>query len=204
MSKKTLTSARATPSPASSSETVEAVVSRYELHVLSPNLMDTVRYAGGLIFDKAIAGWHVLVLVSDYRDLRPIQILGADVADASDEQLLESLRHPAALLAPTSLEADERTWPLVGAALSDDRTEVGFWDVESPTSSNRLATVAQHQLSLAARALKAHALSAAGFTAESAESIEFFRCARARHQAATNLVATNCPSNQHTIGRSSL
>jgi hypothetical protein len=202
MSREPFAGVRTKPSPAWS-EALAALVSRYRLHVVSPNLLDTVRFAGGLIFDKATAGWDVLVLLSNCYDVRPIQILGADVADASDDQLLESLRHPTALLAATSLHAEEQIWPLVRAALSDDRTEVGFWDVESPTPSHRPATVTRHQLSLAARAFKSHALAAAGFIAEPVESVEVFRCARAPHQTETSLIATSGPLNHAAIERSS-
>ena len=60
---------------------------RYQLQVFAPNIADAVASVGGLIFDRAMAGWDVTVVVdgSDGGSLegvddRPIRILGARLA----------------------------------------------------------------------------------------------------------------------------
>ena len=51
---------------------------RYRLDVVAPSVLDAVRYAGGWIYDRVMAGWDVTVLVGGGDDdMRPLQILGA-------------------------------------------------------------------------------------------------------------------------------
>ena len=54
---------------------------RYRLDVFAPNVLDAVKAAGGWLFDCAMAGWDVTVMVRDYGDPRPLQILGAAMLD---------------------------------------------------------------------------------------------------------------------------
>ena len=60
---------------------------RYRLDVVAPTVLDAVRYAGGWIYDRVMAGWDVTVLVGNQDDLRPLQILGAETLDL--ESVLE-------------------------------------------------------------------------------------------------------------------
>ena len=53
---------------------------RYRLDVVAANVADVVRFAGGWLFDRAMAGWDVTVLVADHPDDRPLQILGAQTS----------------------------------------------------------------------------------------------------------------------------
>ena len=64
---------------------------RYQLQVFAPNIADVVVSVGGLIFDRAMAGWDVTVVVDgsdkdgdggslEGIDDRPIRILGARLA----------------------------------------------------------------------------------------------------------------------------
>ena len=50
---------------------------RYRLDVVAADVADVVRFAGGWLFDRAMAGWDVTVLVADHPDERPLRILGA-------------------------------------------------------------------------------------------------------------------------------
>jgi len=49
---------------------------RYRLDVVAADVVDVVKFAGGWLFDRAMAGWDVTVLVADHPNDRPLQILG--------------------------------------------------------------------------------------------------------------------------------
>ena len=36
---------------------------RYRLDVVAPNVLDAVKFAGGWIYDRVMAGWDVTVLI---------------------------------------------------------------------------------------------------------------------------------------------
>ena len=61
---------------------------RYRLDVVAPTVLDAVRFAGGWIYDRVMAGWDVTVLVNTDEDVRPLEILGAEARDL--ESVLES------------------------------------------------------------------------------------------------------------------
>ena len=50
---------------------------RYRVDVVAADVADVVKFAGGWLFDRAMAGWDVTVLLVDHPDERPLQILGA-------------------------------------------------------------------------------------------------------------------------------
>jgi hypothetical protein len=58
---------------------------RYQFQVVTANVADAVMAIGGLIFDRAMAGWDVSVVVQADPDRgiddRPIRILGAKIGD---------------------------------------------------------------------------------------------------------------------------
>ncbi|XVQ15901.1 hypothetical protein ACQP1W_26320 [Spirillospora sp. CA-255316] len=54
---------------------------RHRILVVAPDMADAVRYAGGWLFDQAMAGWDALVLTADHSDPRPLHILGAHPID---------------------------------------------------------------------------------------------------------------------------
>ena len=61
---------------------------RYRLDVVAPTVLDAVRFAGGWVCDRVMAGWDVTVLIGNDEDVRPLEILGAEVRDL--ESVLES------------------------------------------------------------------------------------------------------------------
>ena len=72
---------------------------RYRLDVVAADVADVVKFAGGWLFDRAMAGWDVTVLVADHPDERPLQILGVQIVDleyalatAGDGRLLRPWR----------------------------------------------------------------------------------------------------------------
>ena len=65
---------------------------RYRLHVVATNIADVVTSIGGLIFDRAMAGWDVTVAVDGNVDDRAIRIFGGRVAAWPDRTTREA-RH---------------------------------------------------------------------------------------------------------------
>lgn len=52
---------------------------KYRLDVVASGVVDVVRFAGGWLFARAMAGWDGTVLLTDVSgrtDARPLQILG--------------------------------------------------------------------------------------------------------------------------------
>lgn len=148
---------------------------RYRLDVVAPSVAEAVRAAGGWMFDRVMAGWDVRVLVSDGRDDRALQILGADGADLESAlQLGERGEHPHALAVAAELYgSDARVRAGVRRALEHGQTEVTLWGEHRPSDLDRNVDPVVHQLSVAARAFKAQALAALDRTG-SIDRTEFF------------------------------
>ncbi len=134
-----------------------ADVRRYRFHVVAPNVADAVTFAGGLICDRAMAGWEVTVLLPEAVDNRAMQILGATAA---------SLRAPTATTVPqmlavaTDLVVGNRcVRDLVLGALGG-ATDLLLWGRHRPPGLNCTFNPVGHRPSVAAQAFKAHALAA--------------------------------------------
>ncbi len=136
---------------------------RYRLDVVAPTVLDAVKFAGGWVYDRVMAGWDVTVLIGDDEDARPLQILGADVRDL--ESVLASWEerpHPQTIAVAADLfERDDRLRQGVLSALEQGATEVTLWGERLPAELDSSVDSVQHQLSAAARAFKAQALAAA-------------------------------------------
>ncbi|MFC8046164.1 hypothetical protein [Nocardia sp. NPDC057353] len=149
---------------------------RYRLDIVGVDVLDVVQHAGGWLFDRAVAGWDVTVLVADLADARPLRILGAEVLE------LESVlatggrgRQPHALaIASEVLAADTRTHRGLVKALDDGGMEVVVWGESWPPPPEHRIEPVVHRLSVAAQAFKAQALAAAGVPAVPGE-VEVFR-----------------------------
>lgn len=139
---------------------------RYRLDVVASDVADVVRFAGGWIFDRAMAGWDVTVLLTDladHPDDRPLQILGAQILDLEDALAsVESRPRPQALAAAADLVGcDSRVRRGVLQALDHGVTEVTLWGETWPAELNGSVGLVQHRLSMAAKTFKAQALAAA-------------------------------------------
>jgi hypothetical protein len=140
---------------------------RYRLDVVASSVTDVVRFAGGWLFDRAMAGWDVTVLVADHPDDRPLQILGAQTTDleealASMDSGTETRPRPQALAAAADLfGCDLRVRQGVLQALDHGVTEVTLWGERWPSELDESVGLVQHQLSTAAQIFKAQALAAA-------------------------------------------
>jgi hypothetical protein len=150
---------------------------RYRLDVVAPTVLDAVKFAGGWVYDRVMAGWDVTVLIGDDEDARPLEILGAEVRDL--ESVLESWqdrRHPQTIAVAADLfDRDSRVRKGVLSALEQGATEVTLWGEGLPAELDKSVDSVQHQLTAAARAFKAQALAAAN-NSEAVGHTETFRC----------------------------
>lgn len=138
-----------------------------------------MRFAGGWLFDRVTAGWEATVLTADPVDSRALRILGA--RGLALECALESavLRpRPRAIAVDAELYgSDVRVRRMVRNMLHRGPGELWLWgDLASPEPDGGAGSV-RHRLSVAARAFKAQALSAASAREDSMDTAELFRCA---------------------------
>lgn len=151
---------------------------RYRLDVVAPTVLDAVRFAGGWVYDRVMAGWDVTVLIGGDEDVRPLEILGAEVRDL--ESVLESWEdrpHPQTVAVAGDLFAvDARVRGHVLNALDQGATEVTLWGDSLPAELDESVDSVQHRLSAAARAFKAQALAAANGPTGDVGHTETFRC----------------------------
>jgi hypothetical protein len=144
---------------------------RYRLHVVATSIADVVASIGGLIFDRAMAGWDVTVAVAgdvEGQADRALRILGARVATAA---ATESAPRPHVFaVASDVFAANEPVRRLALAARQDDAAEVLLWGRRRPPNLDGRFVPARHRPSAAAQVFKSHALAApGGFAAEPAE-----------------------------------
>jgi hypothetical protein len=151
---------------------------RYRLDVVAPTVLDAVKFAGGWVYDRVMAGWDVTVLIGDDGDIRPLEILGAEVRDL--ESVLASWDdrpHPQTVAVAADLfDRDARVRQGVLEALEQGATEVTLWGEGLPAELDDSVDSVQHRLSGAARAFKAQALAAANAPDAAVGNTEIFRC----------------------------
>lgn len=145
--------------------------------VAAPSMAEVVRSAGGWLFDQGMAGWDVTVLTADHADSRPLRILGArSVSLECGLRSLDRGPRPQAIAVCASLYcSDARVRLMVLDAIAIGRSDVRLWGERVPPDLDAAADPVPHQLSLAARAFKAHALAAAAAPAAVSEGTEAFR-----------------------------
>ncbi|MFE7743568.1 hypothetical protein [Nocardia sp. NPDC057455] len=149
--------------------------------MVAPNIADVVRWTGGWLFDRTVAGWEVTVLVADPGDTRPLRILGATVLDLeqfSAAPVREAWPQAVAVASATYL-SDSRVRDGVLECLDRGRTEVTMWGEVLPAELDHRVGSVQHRVSVAGRAFKGCALRAAGLATEVAGSVEVFRTGEA-------------------------
>jgi hypothetical protein len=139
---------------------------RYRLHVVATSIADVVTSIGGLIFDRAMAGWDVTVAVDGNVDDRALRILGARVAAAAGTESTGSAPRPHVLaVASDVFVANEPVRRLALAARKGDATEVLLWGRRRPPNLDGRFVPARHRPSAAAQVFKSHALAARGSVA---------------------------------------
>jgi hypothetical protein len=151
---------------ASSPRPVPEDLGRYRFQVVAANVADAVISIGGLIFDRAMSGWDVSVLLDgdNHRgtDDRPIRILGGRVTT-----LMAGLNRAGMVPRPQMLAVatdvmvkSEAVRRLVLAARTDSATEVLLWGRHHPPNLNCRFVPVRHRPSAAAHVFKSHALAA--------------------------------------------
>lgn len=138
----------------------------YHLHVVARDAAELAVNAGGLIVDRMMSGWRVTVALSDAGDVRPVQILGAELVDdlsspgpPDEEQCVLVM----------GAEAYARAISGDGQQLPAGCVEALVWG-ESPDPCH----VFGHSLSAAARAFKTLAVTAVGMSADEVSAAEAF------------------------------
>lgn len=148
---------------------------QYRLDVVGRTEADVVEHAGGWLFDRALAGWAVTVLLTEHTNSRALRILGVDVLDL--EQVLAEGgqgRQPHAVAVDTAVcDSDPRARVGLTRALADGGIEVVVWGTGGGQPFDLKVNLVRHHLSRAARSFKAHALAAAGSDAEPPEFEDF-------------------------------
>ncbi|RDH78441.1 hypothetical protein DVS77_11235 [Mycolicibacterium moriokaense] len=150
---------------------------RYRLDVVAATAADAVRFAGGWMYDRVMAGWDVTVLLADRSDVRPLQILGVATTDLESALALwEERPHPQTVAVAADLfGSDDRVRRGVLGALEQGMTEVTLWGETWPAELDDSVGPVVHQLSAAARAFKRQAMTAAA-DGGSVTPSETFRC----------------------------
>jgi hypothetical protein len=140
-------------------------------------MVDTVRCAGGWLFDRVMAGWDVSVLCDDGVNARPLRILGARTLDVERANRVQPGRQwPQALAVDAALYgSSEKVRKMVFEALRSGTTEVRLWGDATAQTPGRGASPVQYRLSLAAQAFKAQAMAAADLPLDSMGTTEIFR-----------------------------
>lgn len=138
---------------------------RYRLHVVAPSVAEAVASAGALIYDRAMAGWDVTVMVEGEEvDDRPIRILGAKAENLSAALASRGeAGRPRALAVATDVVAgSEAVRQSLVAACNAPTIDILLWGGHCPSELQCDITPVGHQPSVAANVFKAHALAAVG------------------------------------------
>ena len=141
---------------------------KYQFQVVARNIADAVVSIGGLIFDRAMAGWEVSVVVDGdidgAVDDRPVRILGAHLAKRMPgPNYAAALPRPHMLAVATDVMIKSDAVRRHVLALGNDgETDVLLWGRHHPTNFARTFVAARHQPSAAAHIFKSHALLAGG------------------------------------------
>jgi hypothetical protein len=140
--------------------------------------VEAVRFTGGWVFDRVMAGWEAIACLADGSDPRPLRILGAHTVDlAAALPSAGGGPQPHILAVEAGLFVlDPRVRQAVRNVLHEGVVEVQFWGDSWPADLDGYPSM-QHRLSVAARAFKAHALAAAAAPADPVAVTETFRSA---------------------------
>jgi hypothetical protein len=156
---------RPLPLPAASSRRdAPEELGRYQFQLVATNVADAVRSIGGLIYDRAMAGWDVSVVVDGDAvvDDRPLRVLGARVTRRlSDPNHARVLPRPHLLAVATDVMIKRDAVRRHVLDLDDD-TEVLLWGRHHPTNLSRRCVAVRHRPSAAAQVFKSQALIAVG------------------------------------------
>ena len=157
------------------SDLLAAAAKPYRLEVIAPDVGAAVHHAGGLIFDRAVSGWRVAVILPQCADPRALNILGAEYLRFDKACSIDPTPPPDALIACAKLRRDdEQICERLDWAAASMRSDVAVWTDETTIcAAETTIRAVHHQLSRAARAFKVQA-QAALRTSPSAHTVEVF------------------------------
>lgn len=165
------------PNGAARTASVSARQLEYRLDVLGTDAADLVRFAGGWMFDRALAGWRVNAWLLDADDLRPLQVLGVHGHRLEPGARRTDDEHTAGLAVSANLaESDADVRAAVRGVLTSGRTEVVLWGGLRPELLGGRAEPVRYRMSAAARTFKRHALLAADCREISVAACESLVC----------------------------
>lgn len=157
---------------------------RYRLEVVGFTAEELVRAAGGLVCDRSLDGWEVTARLAHVGDDSALHILGAKVIHLDAVPVgNEAAPGPHALAVSAQLYSDNRRlreWVLDAARRGC--FEVIVWGHVSGSDFDLSLDMVEHQLTVAARAYKTHALAALPGTGMAATA-EQFQIERQRRRA---------------------
>lgn len=150
----------------------------YQLDVMAHSVADAVDCAGGLICDRALAGWQVRVFSNDCHSTLPLKILGADTGGRHAptdplHSIAVAVQHVVAM--PIDLVGpDGRVSGPVRKSLAGRHIDMLLWGLHLLERPTYLLEPAGHDLSAAARAFKARAALVAGLTSRTGDREQFW------------------------------
>lgn len=163
-------------------------VTRHRMAIFAASAADVVQFTGGLIFDHVGAGWDVRVHITQdaTEDERAMRILGIRHLLRSAD--MDSTEWPDLLLTGAeSYRSQPDIHRIFNAAARRQQTEVAMWGGDWPGELDPGIGTVEHRLSTAARAFKAHAVTAAGLDSF-ADAAEQFVSGKRRFRSAAPLL----------------
>lgn len=132
------------------------------MHVLGRDAFDVVSMVGGWILDRGMSGWDVTAFVADPTATRPLQIVGCGVRRLEPSCLtMEPLFRPPVLAVSADLYSNDAWVRKMVLEAVENGSDVVTWGSECRHELDG-ASPALYVLSHAARAFKAHAVTATG------------------------------------------
>ncbi len=133
------------------------------IDVVGLTVADVVWSAGGWLYDRAMAGWEVNVLLPEVSDTRSLQILGVRAGEVQCglPAIGRGIKNHGLAVSAEAFGSDARIRATVLDVLARGLTEVTLWGDGWPAEVRRDVGAAQYRLGAAARAFKGHALAAA-------------------------------------------
>lgn len=150
---------------------VEVFRVRSQLELMAESAEQAVIWAGGLLCDRALAGWQVVVWLPEETGSVALTILGAEARGAGPEVVIADTGAP---LVRLTLGPNGPAGAHQLQTYLCDRSDLGGAATGRSSPQAVVDGVLHHRLSFAARAFKAQALTACGRPGPVGE-VEMFR-----------------------------
>jgi hypothetical protein len=149
------------------------------LVVISPTGADVVRWAGGWLFDRVLAGWKATVLTAEPDRSRSLRILGVRPVPMEPGVVSGTSPFVSVVAVQAALAADDAVARrLVQQVLNTGTADLWLWESACLDKVKDGKGAVEHQLSAAARAFKGQALAAAALPDRDPGAVETFRLIR--------------------------